>query len=332
MVGKGANKPATPPKVIPGAAEAAATAVEEEKQKSEVHSHISNSDSEAAAQNEQKYLHKKFKRIASTAVDADGLLVGTVQSESDASPNTLGEPSEVLSLPNSRLSAPAEKGANKEEVGDGHRDLRNGFQPHSSVTSCDSESVVSGLVGVAGFAGHRGANRSSSRDELCVVAESDSVPRHIQSDRRPPAVPVEEGESVVAAPPTSNCSGVVSEGDNGDSLSAGGGASQNNNNIGRNVCHYCNLNCTKPSVLEKHIRSHTNERPYPCVPCGFAFKTKSNLYKHCRSRAHQLRAQGAEVPPGQGGDDDISAGSDQELSSSASGSDEVSGGGGGALD
>jgi hypothetical protein len=51
---------------------------------------------------------------------------------------------------------------------------------------------------------------------------------------------------------------------------------------GRYICPYCQLNCAKPSVLQKHIRAHTNERPYPCTSCGFAFKTKSNLYKHCR--------------------------------------------------
>lgn len=51
---------------------------------------------------------------------------------------------------------------------------------------------------------------------------------------------------------------------------------------GRYICPYCQLNCAKPSVLQKHIRAHTNERPYPCTACGFAFKTKSNLYKHCR--------------------------------------------------
>lgn len=49
---------------------------------------------------------------------------------------------------------------------------------------------------------------------------------------------------------------------------------------GRYVCPFCQLVCTKPSVLEKHIRAHTNERPYPCGLCGFAFKTKSNLHKH----------------------------------------------------
>lgn len=51
---------------------------------------------------------------------------------------------------------------------------------------------------------------------------------------------------------------------------------------GRYICPYCQLNCAKPSVLQKHIRAHTNERPFPCTLCGFAFKTKSNLYKHRR--------------------------------------------------
>uniref|UniRef100_A0A182SFR1 C2H2-type domain-containing protein n=1 Tax=Anopheles maculatus TaxID=74869 RepID=A0A182SFR1_9DIPT len=51
---------------------------------------------------------------------------------------------------------------------------------------------------------------------------------------------------------------------------------------GRYVCPYCQMNCSKPSVLEKHIRRHTNERPFKCVLCGIAFKTKSNLYKHRR--------------------------------------------------
>lgn len=60
---------------------------------------------------------------------------------------------------------------------------------------------------------------------------------------------------------------------------------------GRYVCSYCKLACAKPSVLQKHIRAHTNERPYPCLPCGFAFKTKSNLYKHCRSRAHASKLE-----------------------------------------
>ncbi|KAL5015368.1 hypothetical protein ScPMuIL_009638 [Solemya velum] len=58
---------------------------------------------------------------------------------------------------------------------------------------------------------------------------------------------------------------------------------------GRHICPYCGRGCAKPSVLQKHVRAHTGERPYPCVSCGFSFKTKSNLYKHCKSRAHALK-------------------------------------------
>ncbi|KAM8847383.1 LOW QUALITY PROTEIN: transcription factor HIVEP2a [Synchiropus picturatus] len=59
---------------------------------------------------------------------------------------------------------------------------------------------------------------------------------------------------------------------------------------GKYICHYCGRACAKPSVLKKHIRSHTGERPYPCDPCGFSFKTKSNLYKHRKSHAHAIKA------------------------------------------
>ncbi|XP_030320306.1 transcription factor HIVEP3 [Calypte anna] len=71
---------------------------------------------------------------------------------------------------------------------------------------------------------------------------------------------------------------------------------------GKYICQYCSRPCAKPSVLQKHIRSHTGERPYPCIPCGFSFKTKSNLYKHRKSHAHRIKAGlasgiGAEMYP-----------------------------------
>ncbi|XP_041867867.1 zinc finger protein 40 [Melanotaenia boesemani] len=59
--------------------------------------------------------------------------------------------------------------------------------------------------------------------------------------------------------------------------------------LGKYVCEYCKRACAKPSVLLKHIRSHTGERPYPCITCGFSFKTKSNLYKHKKSHAHAIK-------------------------------------------
>ncbi|KAL4655882.1 hypothetical protein GN956_G6213 [Arapaima gigas] len=55
---------------------------------------------------------------------------------------------------------------------------------------------------------------------------------------------------------------------------------------GKHLCPYCGRDCLKPSVLEKHLRCHTGERPYPCTTCGVAFKTQSNLYKHKRTQAH----------------------------------------------
>ena len=61
-------------------------------------------------------------------------------------------------------------------------------------------------------------------------------------------------------------------------------------------CEYCGKICAKPSILQKHIRAHTNERPYPCEECGVQFKTKSNLYKHCKSRSHLIHSAQITIP------------------------------------
>ncbi|XP_041837564.1 zinc finger protein 831 isoform X2 [Melanotaenia boesemani] len=67
---------------------------------------------------------------------------------------------------------------------------------------------------------------------------------------------------------------------------AAGTPSAKPKSAGKHVCPHCGRDCMKPSVLEKHLRCHTGERPYPCTTCGVSFKTQSNLYKHRRTQAH----------------------------------------------
>ena len=58
---------------------------------------------------------------------------------------------------------------------------------------------------------------------------------------------------------------------------------------GKYKCTYCDILCSKPSVLTKHMRAHTNERPFPCSVCKRSFKTKSNLSKHEKSKSHSSK-------------------------------------------
>jgi len=38
---------------------------------------------------------------------------------------------------------------------------------------------------------------------------------------------------------------------------------------GRYVCSECGIRCKKPSMLKKHIRTHTDVRPFTCSHCNF---------------------------------------------------------------
>uniref|UniRef100_A0AAY4A9E5 Transcription factor HIVEP3 n=1 Tax=Denticeps clupeoides TaxID=299321 RepID=A0AAY4A9E5_9TELE len=60
---------------------------------------------------------------------------------------------------------------------------------------------------------------------------------------------------------------------------------------GKYICGECGIRCKKPSMLKKHIRTHTDVRPYSCKHCNFAFKTKGNLTKHMKSKAHGKKCQ-----------------------------------------
>ncbi|XP_033836272.1 transcription factor HIVEP3 [Periophthalmus magnuspinnatus] len=64
---------------------------------------------------------------------------------------------------------------------------------------------------------------------------------------------------------------------------------------GKYICGECGIRCKKPSMLKKHIRTHTDVRPYVCKHCNFAFKTKGNLTKHMKSKAHGKKCQSVGV-------------------------------------
>jgi hypothetical protein len=38
---------------------------------------------------------------------------------------------------------------------------------------------------------------------------------------------------------------------------------------GKYICQECGIRCKKPSMLKKHIRTHTDLRPYTCSYCEF---------------------------------------------------------------
>ncbi|KAL1123580.1 hypothetical protein AAG570_002656 [Ranatra chinensis] len=98
---------------------------------------------------------------------------------------------------------------------------------------------------------------------------------------------------------------------------------------GRYVCEECGIRCKKPSMLKKHIRTHTNLRPYSCKHCAFSFKTKGNLTKHMKSKAHYKKCVELDVPPDLIGiedeannlpDEDSSSQNTQDLGHEGSGS------------
>ncbi|XP_072545393.1 transcription factor HIVEP2 [Salminus brasiliensis] len=66
---------------------------------------------------------------------------------------------------------------------------------------------------------------------------------------------------------------------------------------GKYICEECGIRCKKPSMLKKHIRTHTDVRPYVCKCCNFAFKTKGNLTKHMKSKAHMKKCLELGVSP-----------------------------------
>lgn len=47
-------------------------------------------------------------------------------------------------------------------------------------------------------------------------------------------------------------------------------------------CPYCSKLVATKSALDRHVRTHTGEKPYMCTLCPEKFAVSSNLYRHVR--------------------------------------------------
>ncbi|XP_078507955.1 zinc finger protein 831 [Lissotriton helveticus] len=132
---------------------------------------------------------------------------------------------------------------------------------------------------------HATGGKDFSVDSCCTPMILNPIVHSEKIDLAPALIQKQQGQTltlnIVGALP------ILSPGCSGSSVGSPG----KSKNAGKYICKHCGRDCFKPSVLEKHIRSHTGERPFPCTTCGIAFKTQSNLYKHRRTQTHVNNAR-----------------------------------------
>ena len=55
----------------------------------------------------------------------------------------------------------------------------------------------------------------------------------------------------------------------------------------KRVCHICGRECPSRHKLQRHLSTHSQDRPYNCRVCGKAFKWTEYLAKHMRTQHAQ---------------------------------------------
>ena len=48
-------------------------------------------------------------------------------------------------------------------------------------------------------------------------------------------------------------------------------------------CPFCQKIAKRIDYMQKHIRTHTGEKPFACTRCSYACTQKSNLNRHMRN-------------------------------------------------
>lgn len=204
---------------------------------------------------DHKYLHKKFKRIASVTVDENF----TDSNSADATARRPAPPHA------NGIAAPRKPSLINGDSGDGAFGQRGQNFPLSSLGN--SRSASSPPSATKSSTNNSDINSTCDFSKKNLSANSNLSERELSRFQYAQEVYDNDSQTKSISMDELSAAGA----------SAGAAAA---NASGENVCPYCSLNCTKRSVLIKHIRAHTNERPYPCDTCKTAFKTKSNLHKH----------------------------------------------------
>lgn len=250
--------------------------------------------------NDQKYLHKKFKRIASATIDSTHTNNNNNNNQELANnllnhTKSTGVTTEIPQLPqlpyeNSsslRISTTNNfSSANNSSHPMNNNNLINNFKVvQNHTTTSHSKNVPQVMTAYENYiitkeklTHHQVQQMDAAKTQSDSFVHTSINNNHNKNSKKyenPPNGLMQVSE----APCTSVMSFNVTS-NHLQSTSPSNASMDGHSTPGRHVCPFCQLVCTKPSVLEKHIRAHTNERPYPCSLCGFAFKTKSNLHKH----------------------------------------------------